>query len=32
MIEDIGVEEWDRVLAVNLRGTFLAARACLPPT
>lgn len=30
MIEGITVEEWDRVLAVNLRGTFLAARACLP--
>jgi NAD(P)-dependent dehydrogenase (short-subunit alcohol dehydrogenase family) len=22
--------EWDRALAVNLRGTFLACRACLP--
>jgi len=31
LIEDISVEEWDRVLAVNLRGTFLAARACLKP-
>ncbi len=30
-IEDIDVEEWDRVLAVNLRGTFLAAQACLAP-
>jgi 3-oxoacyl-[acyl-carrier protein] reductase len=29
MIEDISVEEWDRVLAVNLRGTFLAAQACV---
>lgn len=27
---DIPVEEWDRVLAVNLRGCFLAARAALP--
>jgi 3-oxoacyl-[acyl-carrier protein] reductase len=26
-IADISVEEWDHVLAVNLRGTFLAARA-----
>ena len=25
-IESISVEEWDRVLAVNLRGCFLAAR------
>jgi 3-oxoacyl-[acyl-carrier protein] reductase len=30
MIEDISVEEWDHVLAVNLRGTFLAARSALP--
>ena len=29
LIEDISAEEWDRVLGVNLRGTFLAARACL---
>jgi 3-oxoacyl-[acyl-carrier protein] reductase len=29
LIEDISVEEWDRVLAVNLRGTFLAAQACV---
>ncbi|MEQ8968315.1 MAG: SDR family oxidoreductase [Azospirillaceae bacterium] len=28
MIPDISVEEWDRVMAVNLRGTFLAAQAC----
>lgn len=27
---DIPVEEWDRVLAVNLRGCFLAAKAALP--
>ena len=31
LIEAIDVEEWDRVLAVNLRGCFLAAQACLPP-
>ena len=24
MLPDISVEEWDEVLAVNLRGTFLA--------
>lgn len=27
---DIPVEEWDRVLAVNLRGCFLAAKVALP--
>ncbi|MFQ6018311.1 MAG: SDR family oxidoreductase [Kiloniellaceae bacterium] len=31
LIENTGVEEWDRVLAVNLRGAFLAAQACLEP-
>jgi 3-oxoacyl-[acyl-carrier protein] reductase len=31
LIEDTEPEEWDRVMAVNLRGTFLAARAALPP-
>jgi len=31
MIEEISVEEWDSVMAVNLRGTFLAAQACLAP-
>lgn len=31
LIENIGVEEWDTVLAVNLRGTFLAAQAALAP-
>jgi 3-oxoacyl-[acyl-carrier protein] reductase len=31
LIENIEPEEWDRVLAVNLRGTFLAAQACLRP-
>ena len=30
LIEDISPEEWDRVLAVNLKGCFLAARAALP--
>jgi 3-oxoacyl-[acyl-carrier protein] reductase len=30
LIEHIDPDEWDRVLAVNLRGTFLAARAALP--
>jgi 3-oxoacyl-[acyl-carrier protein] reductase len=30
LIEDIEVEEWDRVLGVNLRGCFLTAQACLP--
>ena len=29
-IEEISVEEWDRVMAVNLRGIFLACRAVLP--
>jgi 3-oxoacyl-[acyl-carrier protein] reductase len=30
LIEDTSPEEWDSVLGVNLRGTFLAARAALP--
>jgi 3-oxoacyl-[acyl-carrier protein] reductase len=30
LIENIEPEEWDRVLGVNLRGTYLAARAALP--
>jgi 3-oxoacyl-[acyl-carrier protein] reductase len=29
LIENIAPDEWDRVLAVNLRGTFLAAQAAL---
>jgi 3-oxoacyl-[acyl-carrier protein] reductase len=31
LIENISPEEWDQVLAVNLKGTFLAARAALRP-
>lgn len=30
LIEAISPEEWDAVLGVNLRGTFLVARAALP--
>src|SRR5215204_924308 len=29
-LEDMPVEEWDRVLGVNLRGTFLCCRFVLP--
>jgi 3-oxoacyl-[acyl-carrier protein] reductase len=28
--DEIGVEEWDRMMAVNLRGTWLACRAVIP--
>ncbi len=28
--QDIGVEEWDRLMAVNARGPWLVARALLP--
>jgi 3-oxoacyl-[acyl-carrier protein] reductase len=31
LIEDTTPEEWDRVLAVNLKGAFLLARAALVP-
>ena len=30
LIEDTEPEDWDRVLGVNLKGCFLAARAALP--
>ena len=30
LVEDMEVADWDRVLAVNLRGTFLCTRALLP--
>ncbi len=30
LIENTSAEEWDQVLGVNLRGTFLAAKAALP--
>jgi 3-oxoacyl-[acyl-carrier protein] reductase len=29
-LEQLTAEEWDRLQAVNLKGTFLALRACLP--
>jgi 3-oxoacyl-[acyl-carrier protein] reductase len=31
MLADIGVDEWDAVLAINLRGCFLAIQACARP-
>ena len=31
LIENIEPDEWDSVLAVNLKGTYLAARAALTP-
>jgi 3-oxoacyl-[acyl-carrier protein] reductase len=31
LIENTTPEEWDEVLAVNLKGCFLAAKAALPP-
>lgn len=31
LIEDTSPDEWDRVLSVNLKGTFLAAKAALGP-
>ncbi|GAC1431122.1 MAG: SDR family NAD(P)-dependent oxidoreductase [Ktedonobacteraceae bacterium] len=30
MVENLSVEDWDRVLGVNLRGTFLCAHFVLP--
>ncbi len=30
LIENTEPEEWDKVMAVNLKGTYLAARAALP--
>ena len=29
LVEDLPIEDWDRVLAVNLRGTFLCTKAFL---
>jgi len=29
-IEEMTEDDWDRVLTVNLKGTFLAVKACLP--
>lgn len=29
-LEDVDPEEWDRVMAVNLKGPWLCARACSP--
>ena len=29
-VDDIAIEQWDRVIAVNLRGPFLMAKAALP--
>jgi len=30
-LEDMTPEQWDRVLAINLKGAFLTLKACLPP-
>jgi 3-oxoacyl-[acyl-carrier protein] reductase len=29
-LEEVSVEDWDRVIAINVRGPFLCARAALP--
>ncbi|TFG59444.1 MAG: SDR family NAD(P)-dependent oxidoreductase, partial [Spirochaetales bacterium] len=29
-VEELAVEEWDRVMAVNLRGTFLCSKHVIP--
>ena len=29
-VEDLSIEQWDHVIAVNLRGPFLVAKAALP--
>ena len=31
LLENTSVEDWDRVMSVNLRGSFIAARAALEP-
>jgi 3-oxoacyl-[acyl-carrier protein] reductase len=31
LLEQTSVEDWDRVMGVNLRGSFIAARAALAP-
>jgi 3-oxoacyl-[acyl-carrier protein] reductase len=30
LVEEMAVEEWDRVMAVNLRGTFLCSKHAIP--
>lgn len=30
-LRDISVEDWDRVMAINVRGAMLAVQACLAP-